>query len=165
MYIKFNDNSRPYFPTHKGLRQGYSLSPLIFNLAADALTMLMDNAGKNGLIKGLLTDNLEGGVNMPHYADDTIFLLWDDFDSAYNLKCILSLFDQMTGLKIKFHKTELFQFGKALDKKDDYSPKTIPGRGGLPLEYLGLRVDKKGIKMNTRNFQKKMWHMVGEAAS
>ena len=60
--IKVNENYGPYFPTHKGLRQGDSLSPLMFNLVADALAILMDNARKMGLIKGLLAENIEGGL-------------------------------------------------------------------------------------------------------
>ena len=34
----------------------------MFNLAADALAILMDNARKMGLIKGLLAENIEGGL-------------------------------------------------------------------------------------------------------
>lgn len=56
--IKVNDNLGPYFLTHKGLRQGDSLSPLIFYLVADALAMLMDNAKRNGPIKGALVENM-----------------------------------------------------------------------------------------------------------
>lgn len=48
----------------KGLRQGDSLPPLIFDLAADALAMLMDKARANGSIKGVLEENTENGVNM-----------------------------------------------------------------------------------------------------
>lgn len=91
--IKVNDNLGPYFPTHKGLRQGDSLSTLILDLAANALAMLMDNARKNGLVKGLMIENWEGGVNILQYADATIFLLQDDFDSAHNLKYVLCLFE------------------------------------------------------------------------
>lgn len=59
----------------------------------------MDSARHNGLVKGVLEDNIEGG-----------FLLQDDFDSAHNLKFIFCLFEQMSGLKTNFHKSELFLF-------------------------------------------------------
>ena len=57
MCVKVNENLGKYFPTHKGLRQGDSLSPLNFDLAADALAIMLDNARKNGLVKGVF-----GGV-------------------------------------------------------------------------------------------------------
>ena len=44
--VKVNENLGKYFPTHKGLRQGDSLSPLNFDLAADALAIMLDNARK-----------------------------------------------------------------------------------------------------------------------
>lgn len=46
------------FPPIK-VRQGDSLSPLFFDLASDALSMLMDRARRNGLIKGVLEENIE----------------------------------------------------------------------------------------------------------
>ena len=57
---------------------------------------------------------------MLQYADDTIFLMPDDLESAKRLKFILCAFEQMSGLKINFHKSELFLFGKAAEKTDLY---------------------------------------------
>ena len=102
-----NDNIGPYFKTFKGLRQGDSLSPLNFDLAADALAIMLDNARKIGLVKGVLDECVTDGINMLQYADDTIFILQDDINSAHNLKCILCLFEQMSGLKINFQKSEV----------------------------------------------------------
>jgi hypothetical protein len=36
-----------------------------------------------------------------------------DLDKARNMKLILSAFEQLWGLKINFHKSELFCFGEA----------------------------------------------------
>jgi hypothetical protein len=74
--------------TREGLRQGDALSPLLFDLAADALAIILERARNNGFVKGVLSENLNNRVNMLQYADDTIFLLQDDEDSAR----ILSLF-------------------------------------------------------------------------
>jgi hypothetical protein len=86
-------------------------------LAADALAVMMNNARENDIVKGVLGNNVAKGVNMLQYADDTIFLLQDDVESAKNLKFILCTFEQMPGLKINFHKSELMLFGKAINKK------------------------------------------------
>ena len=44
------------------------------------------------------------------------FLIQDDIESARNLKFILSAFEEMPGLPINFHKSELFFFGEAKNK-------------------------------------------------
>ena len=90
---------------------------MLFDIAADALAITMDNAKNNGLVAGVLDEYIEKGVNMLQYTDDTIFLLQDDLSSAKNLKFILCAFEQMSGLKINYHKSELFLFGEAVDRK------------------------------------------------
>ena len=122
------------------------MSPLLFDLAADALAIVMEKAKPNGLIPGLLGEYIEKGVNMLQYADDTIFLLPDDMESAKNLKFILCAFEQMSGLKINFHKSELFLFGEAADKSEQYKRIFTCSNGSLPMRYLGIPVNKMRIR-------------------
>jgi hypothetical protein len=63
-----------------------------------------------------------------------------DLDQAINMKLILSIFEQLSGLKINFHKSEIFCFGKAKDHEHEY--KQIFGfeAGSLPFKYLGILV-------------------------
>ena len=42
--IKVNDDIGHYFQTHKGLRQGDPMSPILFNIVADMLTILIGRA-------------------------------------------------------------------------------------------------------------------------
>jgi len=46
--IKVNDDVGKYFQTKKGLRQGDPLSPLLFNLVADMLAILIERAKQDG---------------------------------------------------------------------------------------------------------------------
>ncbi len=85
MAVKVNDQIGPYFKTHKGLRQGDPLSPLLFNLAAEALTVLVQRAVNNELIEGLGIND-DNKVAILQYTDDTIFLLSDDLEQAKHLK-------------------------------------------------------------------------------
>ena len=93
---------------------------LLFDIAADALAILMNNALKHDLVKGVLSKGEDKGINMLQYADDTIFLIKDEVESVQNLKFILGTFVQMSGLKINFHKSELLLFGKAKEKQRIY---------------------------------------------
>ena len=45
--INVNDEIGPYFQTKKGLRQGDPLSPILFNIVADMLTLLINRAKAN----------------------------------------------------------------------------------------------------------------------
>ena len=46
--IKINDQMGSFFQTRKGLRQGYPLSPVLFNLVVDMLSILIARAKGNG---------------------------------------------------------------------------------------------------------------------
>jgi hypothetical protein len=91
-----------------------------------------------GFIKGLAADLLDDGVAIIQYADDTIFMFEDDFESARNLKLILCIFEQLTGLKIKLNKSEVSCFGKATDSIDVYARIFTCKVGMFPFWYLGV---------------------------
>jgi len=44
----------------------------------------------------------------------------DDLEKASNLKLLLCAFEQILGLKINFHKSEVFCFGQAQNSLNQY---------------------------------------------
>jgi hypothetical protein len=50
----------------------------------------------------------------------TILFLDDDLEKAKGLKLVLSAFEKLFGLKINFHKSELFCFGETKDRTEEY---------------------------------------------
>ena len=42
--IKVNDDIGHYFQTHKGLRQGNPMSPILLNIVADMLVIMIERA-------------------------------------------------------------------------------------------------------------------------
>jgi hypothetical protein len=111
--VNVNDDIGHFFQTKKGLRQGDPLSPLLFNIVADMLAVLLRRAEEHEQIGGIVPHLIEGGLSILQYADDTILFLEHDLDKARNMKLILAAFEQVSGLKINFHKSELFCFGEA----------------------------------------------------
>ena len=98
--ITLNDMLGNYFTTRKGLRQGAPFSPQLFNIVADVLVTLVGRAQEQGFIKGLTPQVYEGCLSILQYADNTVFCFEDDLEGARNLKIILCVFEQLTGLKI-----------------------------------------------------------------
>ena len=77
------------------------------------LTILIKRAKSDGQIGGLVPHLVEGGLSILQYADDTILFMEHDLGKARNLRLLLSAFEQVSGLKINFHKSELYCFGEA----------------------------------------------------
>jgi hypothetical protein len=50
--VKVNDDTRHFFQTKQGLRQGDPLSPVLFNLVADMLAVLIGRSTKSDHFKG-----------------------------------------------------------------------------------------------------------------
>jgi hypothetical protein len=109
--VNVNGERSPYFKTFRGLRQGDPLSPLLFNLVADALGVLLDKASKKGHIKGFLEGLMPRGITHIQYADDTVIMIGGSRNFITNLKLVLYCFEWLIGLKINYHKSEVYSFG------------------------------------------------------
>ena len=142
--VKVNDDIDHYFQAHKGLRQGDSMSPLLFNIVADMLTILIGRAKENGHVSGLVPHLVDGGVSILQYADD-IFFMEHELAKARNMKLVLCLFEQLSELKINFHKSELFCFGRVKEEQEVYKQLFGCELGSLPFSYLGIPIHHRKL--------------------
>jgi len=141
--ININGTRGPYFKTMRGLRQGDPLSPLLFNLVADALSAMLDKAVEKDLIVGVLDSVIEKGISHIQYADDTV-LMTDGSDKSFiNLKILLYCFEWLSGLKINYHKSEVLLFGYSQSDKERKANMLNCKLGELPVMYLGIPVSNK----------------------
>lgn len=60
--IDLNGERGEFFRSFKGLRQVDPLSPLLFNLVADALSAMLFRASSAGIIQGLVPHLVDGGL-------------------------------------------------------------------------------------------------------
>lgn len=79
---------------------------------------------------------------------------------AKDLKLVLSTFEQLLGLKIIFHKSELFYYGAAKDRGQGYAHLFGRKLGGFPFSYLDMpmnhkRLSNKDLALITKKFKKK----------
>ena len=77
----------------------------------DALSALLDKAVLKHHITGILADLIPGGISHIQYADDTVIMIDGSEQSVVNLKLILYCFEWLSGLKINYHKSDVFGFG------------------------------------------------------
>jgi hypothetical protein len=121
------------------------LSHLLFNLVADMLALLISRAKEDGQISALIPHLVRDGLPILQYADDTILFMDHNIEQATNLKLLLCVFEQLSCLKINFHKSELFCFRDAKKCQDQYTDLFGCGLGKYPFKYLGIPMHYKKI--------------------
>ena len=132
--VNINGERSNFFKTFRGLRQGDPLSPLLFNLVADALSALLDKGVEKGHISGVLGDLVPGGISHIQYADDTVIMIDGSDRSILNLKLILYCFEWMSGLKINFHKSEVFGFRAVQQERERMANMLNCSLGSWPMK-------------------------------
>jgi hypothetical protein len=71
------------------------------------------------------------------------------------MKLLLSVFEELSRLKINFYKSEVFCFGEAKDYESQYEQLFGCKKGLLPFKYFG-------IPMHYRKLNNKDWKMIEE---
>jgi hypothetical protein len=116
--VSINDENSNFFKPCKGLRLGYPLSPLLFNLIADVFTKILDKASKAQLIGGLLPGVREGGIISLQYAGDTLLFLENNLEKSINLNWLLVLFEKLSSMKINYDKRDILSIGLDLEEEN-----------------------------------------------
>jgi hypothetical protein len=86
------------------------LSPqfsLLFNMVEDVFSKMLSRAARQGLISGLLTRFKPEGIISLQYPDDTLLFLENNLNSSRNIKWLLSVYEQLSGMRINFSKCDL----------------------------------------------------------
>jgi hypothetical protein len=62
----------------------------------------------------------------------------NDLERDKNMKLLLCAFEKLSGLKINFHKSELFCYGAAKAIQNEYAQIFGCNVGSFPFTYLGI---------------------------
>jgi hypothetical protein len=144
--VKINEVESDFFLTGKGLRQGDPLSPGLFNFVVDVFSKMLIKGGNEGLIRGLCPDFVPGGVVCLQYADDTLLFLEKSNRIATNLKWILTCFEQISGMRINYHKSELIPINVEVEECNTFLETFGCVLGSFPIKYLGIPLHYDKLK-------------------
>jgi hypothetical protein len=112
------------------------------------LAILIQRAKDDGQVNGFIPHLVEGGVSILQYVDDTIIFMDHDLEKALNMKLNLCLFEQLSRLKINFHKSEIFCFREAKELEDEFRCIFWCEIGSFPFnfKYLGIPIHFRKLK-------------------
>jgi hypothetical protein len=144
-HIKINDQVGENFQTKKRLRQEDPLSPILFNIVVDMLAIIINRAKNEGQIDGVVPHLVDNGLSILQYVDDTIIFMDDNIEKAKNLKLLLCAFEELSGIKINYHKSEIFCFCDARNSENMYSQLFGCQIGSYPFKYLGILMHYKKL--------------------
>ena len=129
-----------FFSSSRGLRQGDPLSPYLFILGMEVLSVLLRRAVARGFISGCTLTGKEGSVcsiSRLLFADDMLVFCKASKDQLIYLRWVLFWFEASSGLKINLDKSEIYMVGD-VDNLDSLATVLGYRTGQLPSTYLGL---------------------------
>ena len=138
--VMVNGAPAGFFSSSKGLRQGDPLSPYLFVMGMEVLSVLIRRAMEGGFISGCKIQRGRGrAVHVAHllFADDTIVFCEAKKEYLMNLSWILFWFEAALGLRINLAKSEIIPVGK-VQGIEELAVELGFRVGQLPTVYLGL---------------------------
>jgi hypothetical protein len=144
--VKVNEVEGEFFLTGKGVRQGDPLAPLLFNTVVDVFTRMLVKGVNARLIRGLCSNLIPGGVVSLQYADDTLLFLENDREVAVDFKWILTCFEQLSRMRINYHKSELIGINIDSVEMSPFLEIFQCVEGHFPIKYLGLPLHFEKLK-------------------
>ncbi|KAL4388297.1 hypothetical protein GQ457_09G027380 [Hibiscus cannabinus] len=133
------------FRIARGLRQGCSMSPMLFNIVGEALHLYLSKAVEIGLFSGFSFGNGEGQINVSHlqFADDLMIFCEASLEQVMNVKRVLRVFELASGLQLNLKKSRIFGINIPETVLDSWADSVGCEIGKFPTEYLGLPLGPK----------------------
>ena len=143
--VLVNGSPTGFFGSSRGLRQGDPLSPYLFVLGMEALSLMIDKAVEGGYISEYIfkgRDNTVKQITHLLFADDTLVFCKDTKEHMTHLCWILAWFEALSGLNINLEKSSLLPVGR-VDDVEGLAFELGCNIGSLPIEYLRLPLGAK----------------------
>lgn len=146
--VGYNGTVSGFFKGKRGLRQGDPLSPYLFVIAMNCLSMMLDKVAREG---GLTYHHHCHKTKLTHisFADDLLIFIDGSLDSVQVVLQILHDFELRSGLAVSLQKSSFFVSGLSEQEISAIQVSTGMPCGSLPLRYLGVPLCTK--KLNLEN--------------
>ena len=141
-----------FFKCERGCRQGDPLSPYLFIVCVELLSIAVK---RNTDIKGININNRDFCIFQ--YADDTNFTLDGSEKSLTEVMKILDDFASCSGLKINKDKCMATWFGSKINSNEQLCPHIPLKWSKEPFKILGIIFSTDLKKMCSLNFEKQLY--------
>lgn len=144
--IGYNGSVQGYFKGRRGLRQGDPLSPYLFVIAMNVLSIMLNKAAHD------LKFNYHSKCSsskLTHlcFADDLLIFIDGSLESVQNVLQILREFELRSGLAVSVEKSSFFASGLTQQELDVIKVSTGMPHGQLPVRYLGVPLTSKKLSI------------------
>ncbi|XP_019159672.1 PREDICTED: uncharacterized protein LOC109156273 [Ipomoea nil] len=148
----------------RGLRQGDPLSPYLFIICAEGLSLFLQQAQLRGEIHGCRVARGAPSISHLFFADDSLLLFKANVQEAEVIKHCLSVYEEMSGQAVNYHKSSIC-YSKNTRDDDREEVANILGVVQAPNfgKYLGLpsfvgRNRKAAFSYIEDKFRQRMGH-------
>lgn len=143
-----NGHMRSYFRSSRGLRQGFPLSPFLYIIMAETLSIHLEKLRKQKEITGISIERGIKEINHSLFADDTLLIGGASSLMEKRFKKILDAFLAASGGKLNNKKCKIYTWNASFQIMQRISLiLDIPvQRNRSHFSYLGLALAKETIK-------------------
>ncbi|XP_057791061.1 uncharacterized protein LOC131008185 [Salvia miltiorrhiza] len=145
--ILYNNNLCGYFQCSRGVRQGDPLSPILFGIAEDVLSVLFQNCVDSG---NLVPMKITRGTAFPThllYADDILVFGRATTANARKITHILEFYGSISGQICSMEKSHVYFGDKTPNRLKRHIINILKFRkGSLPFNYLGVPIFSGRVK-------------------
>lgn len=128
---------------------GDALSPFLFLIASEGLSVMVKTAASKGQFGGYKIDNSSLEITHLQFADDTLIIGEGTWKNVGAVKSLLQLFEVASGLKVNFFKSHLVGFNVEDSWLRVATMVLNCKSGSVPFKYLGLLIGVDQRKKRT----------------
>lgn len=136
--ININGDLHGFFKSSRGLRQGDPISPYLFTLVIEVLTLMIQRRVRMDSNFEYHPGCHQHGISNLCFADDFILFFHDDYDYVKVIHDSLDEFKKCSGLVPSMQKSMAFFANVSVRMKARHMQLLPFEEGSLPVRYLGV---------------------------